>query len=106
MDISHAYQFMHLVQNTVNVRMNTINNRKASLLNQILSFVSGNMPFMNIALFLQSALFLAKRDGSHSVVQCPLDIWIDYLYHSLFIFPHMPCEYQFPIFDTYVFCSE
>ena len=41
-------------------RMNTINNRKANLLNQILSFVSGNMPFMNIALFLQSALFLAK----------------------------------------------
>ena len=68
MDISHAYQFMHLVQNAVDVRMNTINNRKASLLNQILSFVSGNMPFMNIALFLQSALFLAKENGSHSVV--------------------------------------
>ena len=106
MDISHAYQLMHLVQNTVDVRMNAIDNGKTSLFNQILPFVSGDMLFMDIALLFQPALFLAERDGRHSVIQRPLDIGVDYLHHSLLVFSHTPCEYQFSIFDTYLFCTE
>ena len=106
MDISQMHQFMYLIQDAVNIRMNTIDDRKASLFNQILPLVPGDMLFVNIPLFFQSALFLAKRDGSHSVVQCPLDIWIDYLYHSLLILPYALCEGHLSILNIYIFCSE
>ena len=106
MDIPHAHQLVHLVQNTVNIRMNTVHNRQTSLFYQILPFVSGDVLFVDITLFFQPALFLAEGDGSPSVVQRPLYIRVDYLHHSLFIFPHALCEYQFSIFNRYIFCTE
>ena len=105
-DKAFPVQFMHFVDNTVYIRMNTVDNGHTCFLHQILTFVSGNMLLINITLLFQPPALVSQRDGSHAIIQCPLYIRSYYLHHCQLILAHVLRQYQPTVFNTDIFHSE
>ena len=90
---SFLSQFLHFVDDTVYVRVNSVDNSHTCFLYQILPFVPRDVLLVNVALLFQSAAFVAKGDGRHAVVDCPLDIGSYHPYHRLLILAHPTREH-------------
>ena len=67
-------EFMHFVNDTVNIRSNTRNNEQTSLLDHILALVLDKMTFIHILFLFEELTTVAQGDQGKTVFQCPCDI--------------------------------
>ena len=106
-DKTFARQLVRLVGQTIYIRINAIDNGQAGFLLQIAPLVVGYVPLVDVALFLQPTPFVAQGNGSHTILQRPLHIGVQYLPCSHLIAPHLQMRKRQPaIFDTEIFCTK
>ena len=76
---------MYLVQNPVNIRIDTAHNGHTSFLYQILTFVSCNMLFVDIPLLLQLNPLIAQRSYHLFIFSSPHNIRFQDVYQCFFV---------------------
>ena len=101
-NISLLRKLVHLIQNTVDIRINTIHNSHTSLFYQILTLISRNMLLIDIPLFFQLHPFVAQCFHHLFIVRRPDNIRFKHMHQSLFITVQPMCgdKRRFPLFGN------
>ena len=85
---------MHFIHDSVYIRHNACDNKQTGFLHQILPFILRQMLFMDILLLFQPFPFIAQRNKSQSILQCPRNVRCNDPHQCFIIFLHFVLRIQ------------